>query len=57
MASTSTMEEVDAGDDDLEETSADDAHREEEGAMDRAANMFECINMSQKKFCNFNNYL
>ena len=33
---------VDVDDDDLEETSADDAHREEEGAMDRAANMFDC---------------
>ncbi|KAI0228786.1 hypothetical protein LSAT2_020782, partial [Lamellibrachia satsuma] len=39
----------DVDDDDLEETAADDAHREEEGAMDRAANMFECINMPQKK--------
>ena len=36
-------------DDDLEETAADDTHREEDGAMDRAANMFECINMPQKK--------
>ena len=36
-------------DDDLEETAADDAHREEAGAMDKAANMFECINMPQKK--------
>ena len=55
VTSTSTVEEVDVDDDDLEETSADDAYREEEGAMDRAANMFECINMSQKKFCNFKN--
>ena len=53
--STSTVEEVDVDDDDLEETSADDAYREEEGAMDKAANMFECINMPQKKFCNFKN--
>ena len=51
------MEEVDVDDDELEEISADDAHREEEGAMDRAANMFECINMPQKKMCNFKNYL
>ena len=36
-------------DDDLEETAAVDAHREEECAKDRAANMFECINMSRKK--------
>ena len=53
--STSTVEEVGGDNDDLEETSADDAHREEEGAMDKAANMFECINMSQKKCCNFKN--
>ena len=57
VASTSTVEEVDVGNDELEEISADDAHREEEGAMDRAANMFECINMPQKFFCNFKNYL
>ena len=55
VTSTSTVEEVGGDNDDLEETSADDAHREEEGAMDRAANMFECINMSQKKCCNFKN--
>ena len=55
VTSTSTVEEVDVDDDDLEDTSADDAHREEEGAMDKAANMFECINMPQKKFCNFKN--
>ena len=55
VTSTSTVEEVDVDDDDLEETSADDAYREEEGAMDRAANMFECINMPQKKCCNFKN--
>ena len=53
VTSTSTVEEVCVDDDDLEETSADDAYREEEGAMDKAANMFECINMPQKKFCNF----
>ena len=50
MASTSTVEEVDVDDDDLEETAAGDAHRGEE--MDRAASMFECINMPQKK-CHF----
>ena len=55
VASASTVEEFGVDDDDLEETSADDAYREEEGAMDRAANMFECINMSQKKCCNFKN--
>ena len=55
VTSTSTVEEVGVDDDDLEETSADDAYREEEGAMDKAANMFECINMPQKKFCNFKN--
>ena len=49
VASTSTVEEVDVDDDDLEETAADDALREEEDAMDTAANMFECINMTQKK--------
>ena len=55
VTSTCTVEEVYVDDDDLEETSADDAYREEEGAMDRGANMFECINMPQKKFCNFKN--
>ena len=50
VASTSTVEEVDVDDDDLEETAADDALREEEDAMDTAANMFECINMTQKKY-------
>ena len=49
VASTSTVDEADVDDDDLEEISADDAHREEEGAMDRAANMLECIIMTQKK--------
>ena len=43
VTSTSTVEEVDVDDDDLEETSADDAYREEEGAMDK------------EKFCNFKN--
>ena len=53
--STSTVEEVGGDNDDLEGTAADDAHREEEGAMDKAANIFECINMPQKKCCNFKN--
>ena len=58
VASTSTAEEVDSDDDDVEDTAADDAHREEESAMDRAEDMFECVDMPQKKChcaCKLNN--
>ncbi|KAI0226494.1 Methylmalonyl-CoA mutase, mitochondrial [Lamellibrachia satsuma] len=49
VASTSTAEDVDVDNDEIEETATDDAHSEEEYAMDRATNMFECVNMPQKK--------
>ena len=49
VASTSTAEDVDVDNDEIEETATDDAHREEGYVMDRATNMFECVNMPQKK--------
>lgn len=60
MPSTSTAgrHDDDDDDDDEEETAADDTRREEVHAMDRAMDLFECVDMPRKKChcsCKLNN--